>query len=98
METKMNTPMLITERDKDEAVKWLTNHAAFRHNFISEKLPIEVTPEWKAAAIIAGLWKGRAALREALEAVLSAGRGTSGRIILDADQEASARAALEATK
>ena len=33
-------------------------------------------------------------LLEALEAVLNAGRGTSGRIILDADDEAVARAAI----
>jgi hypothetical protein len=85
METKMNTPLTdaLVAKQEREMISGADRNGDPYQEFYDHARKLE---------------SDRAVLRSALEAVLSAGRGTSGRIILDADQEASARAALEATK
>lgn len=60
--------------------------------------PANYTPRFDVDEHNAQLIAAAPDLLEALEAVLNAGRGTSGRIILDEEDEARARAAIARAK
>ena len=93
---KRHHPPTVAAKEAARKEKWEADWAAQKRAMEEAQAAREEVQ--RRAGAYDGLVAQRDALLEALKTVLAAGRGTSGRIILEAADEAAARAAIAAAE